>query len=298
MRLPISTQSRGLMYGLLGVALFSLTLPMTRLAVINLQASQVIVWRGFIASVLSILVLAVLRPPFPARKHWKSIFLAAFGTVFGFSTFMTLGMQTVSAAHGAVVVGLLPLATAIAAVLTSDERPSLAFWLISLVGTAITLTFVIRQAEGSIAIGHLYLLVAVILASIGYAYGAKASVHIGGWQTTCWSLAMAFPALLIAVFFVPPITLAAGPVSLSAFLYLALVSQFSGFFAWYRGLAMAGVARASQVQLLQLFMTVIASIFLLGEKFDMEVVFFGSLVVLFVWIGTKLRVGKATVVQP
>jgi drug/metabolite transporter (DMT)-like permease len=293
MRLAITPQTEGLLYGLLGVAAFSLTLPMTRLAVSGFEASQVIVWRGLIASIASMLVLAVLRPPVPVRRHWKSIAFAALGTVFGFAVFMTLGMQTVSASHGAVVVGLLPLATAIAAVLINKERPSIPFWIAAVLGTAVTLTFVLRQAEGTLSAGHGFLLLAVVLASVGYAFGGKAAKEIGGWQTTCWSLFIAFPILLVAVFFVPPLSFDAGPVPLGAFFYLALVSQFSGFFAWYRGLALAGVARVSQIQLLQLFMTVIAAVFLIGEKFDAEVVLFGALVVTIVWIGTKLRVATS-----
>ncbi len=291
----LSTKNKGLIFGMLGVAGFSLTLPMTRLAVVNLDPAQVIIWRGFLASILAILMLVIRRPPIPPRSVWKAIFLAGFGTLFGFSTFMTLGMTTVSASHGAVVIGLLPLATAIFAVLIGREKPSLGFWIMSAVGTIITLTFVLRQAEGGMAVGHIFLLLAVVFASMGYSFGAQASKVIGGWQTTCWSLAVAMPFLLVAMACVPMITPAAGAVSLSALVYLALVSQFAAFFAWYRGLAMAGVARVSQVQLLQLFMTVTGAYFILNEKFDPEVILFGSLVVVVVWMGTKMRIESTQV---
>ena len=291
----LSAKNKGLIFGMLGVAGFSLTLPMTRLAVVNLDPAQVIIWRGFLASILAILMLVIRRPPIPPRSVWKAIFLAGFGTLFGFSTFMTLGMTTVSASHGAVVIGLLPLATAIFAVLIGREKPSLGFWIMSAVGTIITLTFVLRQAEGGMAVGHIFLLLAVVFASMGYSFGAQASKVIGGWQTTCWSLAVAMPFLLVAMACVPMITPAAGAVSLSALVYLALVSQFAAFFAWYRGLAMAGVARVSQVQLLQLFMTVTGAYFILNEKFDPEVILFGSLVVVVVWMGTKMRIESTQV---
>ncbi len=291
----VSNQNKGLLLGLSAVAMFSLTLPMTRLAVATLDPSQVIIWRGFLASVLAIIVLLIRRPPVPPRLVWKPIFLAGLGTLFGFSTFMTLGMTTVSASHGAVVIGLLPLATAVFAVLVGREKPSLGFWVMSAIGTIVTLTFVLRQAEGGMAIGHIFLLLAVVFAAMGYTFGAQASKIIGGWQTTCWSLAIAMPVLLVALAFVPVITPAAGALSLGALAYLAFVSQFAAFFAWYRGLAMAGVARVSQVQLLQLFMTVTGAYFILNEKFDPEVILFGSLVVAVVGMGTKMRIDSTPV---
>lgn len=295
MHAALSKKNLGLLLGLIGVAGFSLTMPMTRLAVVNLEPAQVIIWRGLLASFLAVAVLLIRRPPVPPRAVWKALSLAALGSVFGFTTFMTLGMTTVSASHGAVVNSLLPLATAVCAVLIGHERPSIGFWVMSALGTIVTLTFVLRQAEGGMAVGHVFLLLAVAFAALGYAFGAQASKEIGGWQTTCWSLAIAMPVLLVALTFVPMITPSAGAVSLGALLYLALGSQFAAFFAWYRGLALGGVARVSQVQLLQLFMTVAAAYLLLGESFDPDVIVFGSIVVGVVWIGTRMRINTVRV---
>ncbi|MCB1884879.1 MAG: DMT family transporter [Geminicoccaceae bacterium] len=283
----------GLALGFVGVASFSLTLPMARIALGALDPVQVAVWRGIVAAVAALLILLAARPPLPKGGDWGRLCLCALGVVFGFPFFSTLAMATVSAAHGAVVVGLLPLATAVAGAVVGGERPSKAFWLMSLIGTALTLTFVLRQAGGALAPGHAYLLAAVAAAAIGYAYGGLLARTLGGWQVSCWTLVVALPALAVLGLFIPPVPLSTPPHALAAFLYLALVSQLSGFFAWYRGMALAGIARVSQLQLLQLFMTLLAAWLLLGEAVGAEVLVFGTLVAATVRVGTGLRVGAA-----
>ena len=276
------------------MAAFSLTLPMSRVALDGLGPLQIAVWRAVVAAAAAGLVLLVLRPPRPSGRQWALLALCAFGVVFGFPIFTTLAMQTVSASHGAVVVGLLALGTAVVGSFIGGERPSPAFWLTALAGTALTTLFVLRQTDGAgLALGHLYLALAVLTASVGYAYGGLLARDLAGWSVACWSLVASLPVLLAATMFVPPPTPTASASVLGAFLYLALVSQLAGFFFWYRGLAMAGIARASQVQLLQLFLTLFAAVLLFGEPFDGETVLFGSAVVVCVAVGTRLRIGSA-----
>ena len=282
----------GLALAILGVTAFSLTLPMTRIAVADLDPLPVAIWRGLIAGLAAIVLLIVLRPRRPRGRQWWLVGACAFGTVFGFPVFTTLAMETVSVSHGAVVVALLPIATAIVGVWISDERPSLGFWLAGLFGTAVTLSFVWRQAEGGLAFGHVYLLLSVITAGIGYAYGGLLSRDISGWAVACWSLVLSLPVLVIAAALTPPLDWQAEPTVLGAFFYLALISQLGGFFAWYRAMALAGIARASQVQLLQLFLTVGFAVVLLGELWDAEVVVFGGIVAATVWLTTRLRVHR------
>jgi len=298
-----STRSIGLLLAFIGVAAFSLTLPMTTIAVGTLDPLQVAVWRAILACITAAIIIfwdylrlggtQFIRP---RGRQWGALGLCALGVVFGFPVFTTLAMSEVSASHGAVVVGLLPLGTAMAGVAVTSERPSLAFWVVAVVGTALTVAFVVRQSGGlggGIGIGHLYLLAAVVAASVGYAIGGQLAKLLAGWRVACWSLLVASPLLLGLAFIIPPIPMSTAIVPLSAFLYLALISQLFGFFAWYRGMAYAGVARASQVQLLQLFMTVAAAIVLLGEPFDPEVLFFGAAVVVCVAIGTRIRIRGA-----
>ena len=285
----------GLLLAFLGVAAFSLTLPMSRVALEGLSAPQIAVWRAIVAAAAAAAILAALRPPPPRGRQWYRLLMCAGGVVFGFPVFTTLAMETVTAAHGAVVVGLLALGTAIVGAAIGGERPSPAFWAVAALGTGLTVLFVLRQssaagtADAGLAVGHLHLALAVATASIGYAHGGLLARSLPGWSVACWSLVVSLPVLVLAAAFVPPPSPAAEGRVLGAFAYLALVSQLGGFFFWYRGLAMAGIARASQVQLLQLFMTLAAAFLLFGEPFDPEAVVFGALVVATVAIGTRLR---------
>lgn len=283
-------QTFGIMLGFLGMTLFSLTLPMTRLAVAGIDAGTVAVWRGLLAALMAAAILVGSRSRWPRRGQILPLAITGLGVVVGFPVLTVAAMQTVSASHGAVVIGLLPLSTTVVGVIAARERPSLLFWLVSFVGTALTLAFVLRQANGGIAVGHLYLLASVAVAAVGYAVGGRLAVQIGGWRVICWALVLYAPLLGIAACFVPFLPLDASAASLGAFFYLVTVSQLVGFFAWYAGLAMGGIARVSQVQLLQLFMTLAASSILLREELGGEVFIFGALVVACVAFSARLRV--------
>ncbi|MEP5762263.1 MAG: DMT family transporter [Litoreibacter sp.] len=282
----------GLGLTFLGVLAFSLTLPMTRLAITALEPSQVAVWRAIVAAILATTILTILKPPRPQGREWAYVAACAAGTVFGFPIFTTFGMQSVTASHGAVVVGLLPLATAVCGVVIGGERPSVTFWISAFSGTMLTVLFVVRQTEGELVLGHVWLLLAVIAAAIGYAYGGLATRTVKGWSVACWALVISLPVLLpLGLLFLPP-ALDTPFAPLAAFLYLAVVSQLLGFFAFYRGLALAGIARASQIQLLQLFMTIGFAAMFFGEAWDNEAVVFGAVVVLAVAVGTQSRIKR------
>lgn len=182
------------------------------------------------------------------------------------------------------------MTTVAISVLATNERPSRPFWVVSALGTLVILVFVVRQSDGGLRIGHLYLIAAVLLAAVGYAFGAKATKDMGGLRVICWALVLMMPALVVAGFFVAPVPWDAPARSVFAFLYLSLISQLAGFIAWYGGMAMAGIARVSQIQLLQLFMTLIASAVLLSEPLSAEIWLFAALVMACVVIGTRLRV--------
>lgn len=280
----------GLGLTFLGVLAFSLTLPMTRLAITQLDPAQVALWRAIVAATLAATVLVVFRPSRPIGPQWAYIAACAVGTVFGFPLFTTLGMQSVSASHGAVVVGLLPLATAVCGVAIGGERPSIVFWVAALAGTMLTVVFVLRQTEGGLSLGHIWLFLAVVAAAIGYAYGGLAARALKGWSVACWALVVSLPVLIPLGFFVAPPPLSTPLPALAAFVYLAVISQLVGFFAFYRGLALAGIARASQVQLLQLFLTIAFAATMFGEAWDGEVIVFGAFVVIAVAVGTRARI--------
>lgn len=287
-----TTVGAGLFWSFVGVLMFSLTLPVTKIAIEQFEPTQLVVWRGLIACMLSGTILFIYRPQFPNLNQWRDLVFCAGGTVFGFPGFLALGLQTVPSSHSAIVVGLLPLTTTVMSAIITKERPSPAFWLVSIIGTAVTLFFVIKQTNGAPQIGHIYLFISVLLASTGYVFGGRLAKSLGGWQVSCWVIFAALPVLIIAAFFVPLPDLTANVKSTFALFYVAFFSQLIGFFAWYRGMQLAGIARASQIQLLQLFLTIIASSVLVSEALELEVFIFAGLVVISVWLGTKLRVNS------
>jgi drug/metabolite transporter (DMT)-like permease len=289
-----SDEGRGLAWGVLGVALFSLTLPATRAAVAHLDPYFVASGRALLAAMIAAAVLLVTRQRRPTRKQLGTLALSSLGVVFGFPFFVTWAMQHVPATHGAVVLALLPLATAAAGALVAHERPSRGFWAVGVAGSLVVVGFALRHGGGSLGAADLALLAAILSAALGYAVGARASVALGGWQTISWSLVICVPVLVPLAFAFGPRDLASVPAtSWAGFLYLALVSQYLGFFAWYHGLALGGIARVGQVQLLQPFMTLAGSAMLIGEALRADEIFFAAVVVALVAIGRKMPIRRA-----
>ena len=288
-------ESRGLVLGFIGVAVFSLTLPVTRLAMTDSDPVVFGLGRSLVAGVVAAAILLATRQRRPRGSEWRALALVAAGVIFGFPLLSAWGMQRVPAAHGGVVLGILPLATAMAGAVILRERPSLGFWLMSLLGGGAVVAFSLLRGGGGLSLGHLALLGSVACAAVGYAEGARLSRSLGGWQVICWALVIAFPLLLVPV--VPAVLLhglPGSPESWAAFFYVALFSQLFGFFAWYRGLALGGVARVSQVQLLQTFLTIAASALLLGEAIDGLTLGFAVFVVASVALGRRMPVRRAT----
>jgi len=266
------SSAAGLGFGLLGVLAFSFTLPLTRVAVGQLDPLFVGAGRAVAAGLLATLVLAVLRQRFPRGRQWARLALVGAGVIAGFPILTSYALQTVPAAHGAVVIGLLPAATAVVAVLRARERPTPRFWLASSLGVAAVVGFVAITAGGLEALqpADLLLAGAVALAAIGYGEGALLSRELGSWQTICWALIVALPVMvpLMLVGLGSGWPRADAPAWL-AFAYLAGVSMFLGFFAWYRGLAIGPIARVSQIQLVQPVLTIVWAALLLGERLDL-----------------------------
>lgn len=288
-----SDEARGLAWGFLGVALFSLTLPATRAAVAHLDPAFVALGRALLAAACAAVVLAITRTRPPSGKEWRLLALSAAGVVFGFPLFTTWAMQHVPASHGAVVLAVLPLATASAGAVVARERPSGRFWAVGIAGSLVVVAFALREGGGEIGAADLALLAAVLSAAFGYALGARAAASLGGWQAISWSLVLCIPLLAPAVLMNLPTAPREVPASAwTGFLYVALVSQYVGFFAWYRGLALGGIARVGQMQLLQPFLTIAASALLVAEALRAEVVGFALVVVALVAIGRRMPVRR------
>jgi drug/metabolite transporter (DMT)-like permease len=257
----------GALWGFIGVVGFSFTLPATRLAVMELDGTLVGLGRAVIAAGAAALLLAATREPVPPRALWGRLALVAAGVVVGFPLFSAWALQYVPAAHGAVIVGLTPAATAVMAVIRAGERPSAGFWLASLLGLVAVLIFAAVQGAGAPVPADGLILIAVALGALGYAEGGQLARTLGGWQVISWALVLSAPVLLpIVAWSAARHGLAASPLAWGCVAYVALVSMYFAFFAWYRGLAQGGVARVGQVQLLQPVLTLLWSALLLGEQ--------------------------------
>ena len=240
----------GLLLGALGILGFSFSLPATKLAVADLDPWFVAFGRAAVAGVLAIVVLGAVRAPRPSREHRQRLGLVVLGVVVGFPLLTSLALREVPAAHAIVTIGLLPAATAVAAVLRAGERPALPFWLAAGAGTVAVVAFAVVGGASGFQTADLGLLLAVGVCGLGYAEGAVVAREIGGARTICWALVLALP-LTIPVALLTMGDLRAGTEAWLGFAYVALVSMFLGFFAWYAGLARGGVARIGQVQLAQ-----------------------------------------------
>lgn len=270
------------------MALFSLTLPATRAALTHFSPWFVAPGRAVIAALLALVMLAILRPTLPTDGQWKQLAVIALGVVFGFPFFTTWAMQHVPATHGAVVLALLPLMTALAGAWVAHERPGKLFWTLAVLGSLVALGYALRQGGGGFHAADLALVAAIISAALGYALGAETSRTLGGWQTISWALVLSLPVnLAIAAFTWPANIRDAGPNAWTGFLYVSVISMYLGFFPWYRALAIGGIARVGQIQLLQPFMTFAASALWLGELIDLETMLFAVVIAIIVGLGRK-----------
>jgi drug/metabolite transporter (DMT)-like permease len=283
--------ARAYLYGLIGVIIFSFTLPFTRIAVRELDPVFVAFARTVVAAFAAGVLLTLTRQPRPAWSDVKKLALAGLGIIVGFPMFSALAMTTAPVAHGGVVLGLLPLATAIMGTVLTGERPSIAFWLWGIAGSLAVVIFALWDAQLHVEASDLYLLAALILASMGYAVSGDLSRKLGGWQVICWALVVALPVTVpIALYFSPPLSIQVSPEAWWSFAYLALMSQFLGFFAWNKGLALGGIAKVGQVQLLQTFFTLGFSVLLNREPLHLRTIVFALIVAASVWFGRKARV--------
>ena len=289
------TPRAGLLWGLVGVVLFSFTLPFTRVAVSGLSPLFIGAGRAVIAAALAAAALAILRQHLPSRIQWGRLAIVAGGVVVGFPLLTSYALTQVPASHGAVVIAILPAATAVMAVLRGRERPPLTFWIFAALGAVVALAFASIQGGGIAHLGwpDLLLFGAVIAAAIGYAEGGLLSRELGSWQTVSWALVLAAPLMVVLTV----ISLVVEPphatlIEWSAFAYVAVISMFLAFFAWYRGLAIGPMAQVSQVQLIQPVLTILWSALLLREALTVPTVLGGVAVIACAALAVRVRLRK------
>jgi drug/metabolite transporter (DMT)-like permease len=289
-------ESRGMLLGLAGVALFSLTLPMTRMAVAELDPLFLALARAVGAAIIAGAWLRWIRAPMPPRAALLPLGVVALGCILGFPLLTSIAMRTLPASHGAVLVGALPLCTALYSALRGHERPSRGFWGMALLGSALVVAFALGQGGGRFAPADLLMFAAVLSAAVGYAEGGKLARSMGGQETISWALVLAAlpSALLLAVFDAGQFG-RLGEVGARAWLGLGYTTVFStivGFFFWYRGLALGGVARVGQVQLVQPFLSLGGAWVLLGEPLTAANCGFALAVIAVVAAGRRMQVRR------
>lgn len=286
----------GMLLGLVGVAMFSLTLPFTRMAVADLDAGFVAFGRALVAALCAAIWLGWQRAPLPPRSALLPLALVSLGCVLGFPWLTSIALRTLPASHGAVLVGVLPLATALFSALRGNEKPSAGFWAMALLGSGIVIGFALRQSGGSFHSADLLMFGAVALGAMGYAEGGRLAQTMGGQQVISWALVLTVPLLAPLVLWIswpqPGMFAHAGARAWIGFAYVSLFSMFIGFFFWYRAMAQGGVARVGQVQLVQPFLTLLGAALLLGEPFELTNFVFALAVIAVVAVGRKMPVRR------
>ena len=288
----ISRENQGLLLGLLGVTMLSVTLPATRLAVAEFDPLLVGLARATIPAIPAGILLLLTRQSRPTRQEIGRLLIASIGIVFGFPILMTIAMKTLPSAHGAVVTGIMPLATAAVGAIVSGDRLSRGFWICGVAGSVAVVVYALIDGAGELAWADLLLIVAILTAALGYAVGGQAAKRLGGWQTICWIMVLALPLSAALVPIIDPALPETSPSQQAwfGFLYVLFGSQFLSFFAWYRGLALGGVTRVSQLLLLQPCITLVFAALIAGESLGWIEIGFTILIVAIVAIGRRMPI--------
>ena len=289
-----SRENLGLLLGVIGMCMFAGTLPATRLALLGLDPLFLTAARGSIAGSAALAVLLLSRRKLPPLSLWGQICGTAFCTALAYPLFAAFAMMSVPAAHGGVVLGILPLATAAAAALIAHERPSYGFWLASAAGALLVLIFTLRQSEGmGVSVGDIFLLGTIAAGAIGYTMSARLTALMPGWEVISWQVVILLPLFAAATIALWPADVASVPMACWAGLgYVGLVSQYTSFFVFNAAMVRAGIARTSQIMLLQPFVIIALAVLVNGEPIQGETVLFAAAVVATVLVGQRMRVAR------
>jgi len=263
----MNRMTAGWLNGFIGMLIFSGSLPATRIAVMQFDPVFLTVARGAIAGILALGLLLAFQQKRPTPRDLASLAVIALGVVVGFPLLTALALQHMTSAHSVVFIGLLPLSTAIFGVIRGGDRPKPAFWLFSILGSALVAGFALAQDLTASPVGDLLMLAAIVVCGLGYAEGGRLSRTLGGWQVICWALVLSLPVMILAAIVFRPATFSG--IETPALLGLGYVSLFSmliGFVFWYRGLAQGGIAAVGQLQLLQPFFGLALAATLLHES--------------------------------
>lgn len=280
--------------GIIGVVIFAITFPMTRLAVGTVEAPQLspmfsALGRAAVAGILSLCYLAFTRTPKPEKSDWRPLALTSLCIVFGFPILTTWALRYVEAIHASVLYGFLPLMTAAIGAYMARQRPSNGFWLCAALGSVLVIAYAVIRNDSTWIIhpADFLLFAAMLFAAYGYAKGAEVTTRLGAERVICWALVISLPITLPAALVLWP-SQSISTASWLGFGYISVFSMWLGFFAWYRALSIGGTVRISQIQLIQPFLSMAFAVPILGERLDLLTVAFALLVITTVFIGKKL----------
>jgi drug/metabolite transporter (DMT)-like permease len=290
----VNKETKGMLIGFVGILIFSLTLPVTKLAILNFSPYFIAFGRATLAGAVALAYLVIKHEPMMAKADIGKFVVIALGVVFGFPILTTVAMTHGSSSHGAVILGMMPLATTVIGVVRFGERPSLGFWLVSLLGAALVVIYALLKSSGSFTLVDLLLVLGGICACIGYVEGGELSKKMNPRAVISWALVISLPFNIVFSYLTfDSVYYDAGLSAWTIFIYLSLFPMFIGFFFWYEGLAIGGIARVSQVQLIQPFCTLVAASVLLGDSLTWMNLVFAVLVVSTVILGKKMLIQRA-----
>lgn len=283
----------GLLLGLVGVICFSLTLPSTSIAVEYFGTTVVGLGRTVVAAILVALVLIIRKEKLPSPRQFKGLLIVAVGAVLGFPLLTSWAMESLPVSHGAVVLALLPLATAGFAMFRAGELPSHKFWISSIIGSLAVIMYALHLGFGQLQFADLALLAAVIILGLSYAEGGRLAQELGSWQVIAWAIIIGAPFFIIPVGLNLTAEMLYAPLKAwISFIYLAVISQFLAYVAWYSGMAMGGIAKVSQIQYLQPFLMILFAAVFLDETVSFFTIVIAVIVVFAVIIGKNTTVVK------
>ena len=289
----MNKETKGILIGFIGILIFSLTLPVSKIAVLSFDPYFIAFGRATLAGMIALVYLLYKKEIMPSKADFIKFVVIALGVIYGFPIFTTIAMTEGSSSHGAVILGMMPLATTVIGVIRFKERPSLGFWMIALLGAALVVAYALLKSSGSFTYIDGLLVLGGISACVGYVEGGELSRKINPRSVISWALVISLPVNIVMSYFTFNTQyIHAGPIDWTSFIYLSLFSMFIGFFFWYEGLAIGGIARVSQVQLTQPFCTLVVASILLGDALTIMNLVFAFLVVSTVILGKRMLVKR------
>ena len=289
--MTFSHETKGMLIGLIGISMFSLTLPFTQMAVKEMSPFFVAFSRATIAGFCALILLILGKYKLPTKNQIKRLIIIAIGIVYGFPIFTSMAMTTLPSSHSGIVLGILPLTMSVLAAIRYKEKASLAYWITSIIGASLVITYAFIDNNGFLIKEDLWLLFAILFVSVGYSEGGNLSKEMGSIAVVSWALVLTLPFNIIATYFFYETSFSS--VSLQALIslsYVGLFSMYIGFFFWYKGIAIGGISRVGQVQLIQPFLTIFAAFFLTNEKITFLNILFALMVLVVIIVGKKTKI--------